>query len=122
MEATMSTPTEVKPTRAELREKILATKKPKVKLVDFHGVEIELRQPVLGDIIAAQANEDRTAAIIDTMIRYAFVPGTEERVFEAGDVEQIKQMPFDHNLIAISKAMEELSEVNFLEPKPNSGV
>lgn len=106
-------------TRDELRAKIFSDKKLNIIPVEFFGGTIELRQPALGDILKAQTNEDREAAVIETLIDYAFVPGTEEKVFEKADAASMKALPFGADFLRVTKALEELTEVNFLD-KPNS--
>ena len=93
----------------------------KKKEIDFFGGKIELRQPRLADVLDAQNSDDRESAVIDTLIRYAFVPGTDEKVFDEGDAETLKQKPFGADFLRVSKALEELTEVNFLDKENSSG-
>lgn len=86
----------------------------KVIPVTFFGVKIELHQPALQDILKAQQADDRESAIIQTLIDYARVPGTEEPVFEKGDIASLKAMPFGADFLRVSQALEDLTEVNFL--------
>lgn len=109
-----------KPTRDEIRGRIFSGKKLKSKLVDFFGEEIELRQSSFGAIIDAQSKEDRESAILEALINQAFVPGTEEKVFEEGDFATLKALPFGGDFLKVSKALEELTEVNFLDKKSSS--
>lgn len=108
--------------RDELRAKIFAETKLNIIPVEFFGATIELRQPQLQDILAAQKTEDREAAVIETLIEYAFIPGTDERVFETGDAAGLKAKPFGADFLRISKALEDLTEVNFLDKPQSSNV
>ena len=110
----------VKPTRNDLRARIFAGKKLKTKVIEFFGSEIELRQSNFGGILDAQAREDRQSAILEALIAQAFVPGTEEKVFEEADVETLKELPFGADFLRVSSALEELTEVNFLDKKGTS--
>lgn len=114
------TPTATLTKRDELRAKILQTHQPKSKIVEFFGAEIELRQPLLDDVIKARENPDRQSAVIDTLLGNAYVPGTNEKVFEDGDVADLRKKPFGADMIRVSRALEELSEVNFLDQKPDT--
>jgi len=105
--------------RDELRAKIFAESKLNVIPVKFFGVTIELRQPQLQDILGAQSKDDREAAVIETLIQYAFIPGTDEKVFENADAAGLKAKPFGADFLRVSKALEDLTEVNFLD-KPSS--
>jgi hypothetical protein len=86
--------------------------------VEFFGAQIELRQASFGDIIRMREGDDREAAVIHNLINYAYIPGTDEKVFEEGDAESFKEMPFGADFIRVSQAVEELTEVNFLDKKP----
>lgn len=107
-------------TRDELRSRIFASRKPKSKVVKFFDVEIELRQPTLGDIVRAQQNEDRQAAVIETLVKYAFIPGTDDHLFDEADAESFETMPFGADFLRVSNALEELTEINFLDKNAGS--
>lgn len=111
-------------TRDELRAKIFAAAntQPKIVPLTFFGADLELRQPKMRDILKAQANEDRESAVIQMLTDYAYIPGTEERAFEEGDAENLKNLPFGKDFQVLSKALEDLTEVNFLDKKPSSTV
>jgi hypothetical protein len=107
-----------KKSRGDVRANIFARKELRKKKIEFFGEEIELRQPQLGDIISARENDDRQAAVIETLIKYAFVPDTDEKVFEEGDADSFKTMPFGADFLRVNNALEELTDVNFLDKKP----
>jgi hypothetical protein len=102
--------------RDKLRGSILKTIAPASEKVMFFGVEIELRQPTLGDVLSAKQNQDPTAAVIETLIRQAYVPGTDERVFEEADTSELLLKPFGADFIRVSQALERMSDVNFTPP------
>jgi hypothetical protein len=106
--------------RDEMRAKLLATKRPKSVPVDFFGETIELRQPTLGDILKARDNTDRTAAVIDILVSYSYIPETDEKIFESGDADALLSMPFGGDFIAVTKALETLTAVNFLGDEKSS--
>lgn len=106
-------------TRGEARAKIFASKQRKTEIIEFQDVMLELRQPLLGDILKAQGSENREAAVIETLVNYAYLPGTDEKVFEDTDKEGLLAMPFGADFIRVSQALERLTEVNFLDKKPS---
>jgi hypothetical protein len=108
--------------RDKLRSQILATHLPKSKVITFFGGQIEIRQPSLKDILAVQASAetDREGAIIRTLIMYAFVPGTNDRVFEDSDKEQLQSLPWGQDFVTVTEVMQELTSVNFGRPKQGS--
>lgn len=101
------------PTRDELRAKLFAHRDIRKKTITFRGVELELWQPKVGDIIEAANRPDREAAMIEQLIKYAYIPGTDIHVFEEGDVESMKEMGFDDDFVKVNEALEELTAVNF---------
>jgi hypothetical protein len=104
-----------------LRAKLLQTRLPTSRTVDFFGSQIEIKQPTLGAILDARKEANSEGAIINTLVMYAYVPGTSELVFEEADTEALKAMPFGADFIRVTDALQELTSVNFLQPKPNSG-
>lgn len=107
--------TPVKPDRASVRARILASRAPKSEVIMFFGEQIELRQPTLGAVLDSQTKEDRRGAMIDLIIERAYIPGTDELVFELADSDTLRALPFGADWIRVNKAMEALSEVNFLD-------
>lgn len=120
-----NTPNEEVPSvsnRDAMRAAIFASenKKLKSKLVEFFGQMIEIRQPTLGTILDSREEEDRQAAVINTLVEYTFVPGTNTKLFDVADADAFKSMPFGKDFLAVNKALEELTEVNFLDKKSES--
>jgi hypothetical protein len=101
--------------RDELRQRILASRKPKSELVSFFGDSIELRQPTLHDILKIrQASEDeRNAAIINTLVDYAYVPGTDEKLFEEADADAFLAMPFGADFQRVTEVLSKLTDIDF---------
>lgn len=104
--------------RDELRAKIFAAHERKFLNVMFMGAEIEIRQPKLGDIINAREEENRQAALIKTLVTYAFVPGTDEKVFEEADADALLELPFGNDFLEVNKAIEKLTDINFTGDTP----
>lgn len=105
-------------TRDSVRSAIFANAgKYRKETLSFFGTEIELRQPSLGAIIEAKEAANSQNAIINTLIRYAYVPGTNVKVFEDADEEALRELPFGGDFIEVTKKLEVLTEVNFLGQK-----
>jgi hypothetical protein len=94
--------------RDEIRAKILGAK-PKTVTLDVFGTTIEIRQPSLRDIFQAQASDDSTKVIVQTIIEYCVVPGTNDKVFEAADLDVILSMPFGEDLAKLQRAITQLT-------------
>jgi len=101
-----------KTTRNELRTKLLSSHKAKSVLINVFGAEVEIKQPTLASILAAQTVEDEKTRSVDMIIEYAYVPGTNERVFEKADKAAILEWPFGEDLIAIQNAISAMTGVD----------
>ncbi len=100
-------------TRDELRLALLGNApKPESKVITMFGVEIELKQPSLGAILRARDEGDETTRAIDMIIEYAFVPGTNDHVFEDVDRDTIKNWPFGADLTLLNTTIAELTGVD----------
>lgn len=101
-----------------LRAAIFTTRKPAKKVIDFFGVNIELRQPILEDILqAANTEGNSNQAVIDQLVKYAYVPDTDILIFDEADADQFKVMPFGKEFVAVIDALQELTGVNFPNKK-----
>jgi hypothetical protein len=89
-------PTAAPPSRDEIRAKIFGAK-PECKEIVFFGTTIELRQPALGVIMEQRENDIREAGVM-MLLSNAFVPGTNDRVFEPADEEAIRMLPMGPDL------------------------
>jgi hypothetical protein len=109
-------------TRSEIREALFSNirDKAKSKNVILFGQEIELRQPSLGTILDAQQEPDRKKGMVHMLVNYAYVPGTDEHVFEEGDYDDIMQLPFGDDLTRLQTAIGELTGINVEEARKNS--
>ncbi len=101
--------------RDKIRSAVLAEQKPRSKNIVFFGQEIEIRQPTLKAILDAQQEDNRQIGVASMLINYAYVPGTDEKVFEDTDADQLLMLPFGENFVQVTKALEDLSDVNFLD-------
>ena len=98
--------------RNKLREKLLSSHQGEVKALNVFGVDIELRQPSLGDILSVKdsaTDEDRAAELV---IQYAYVPGTDERIFEKADKANILNWPFGKDIQRLQRAVVELTGID----------
>jgi hypothetical protein len=108
--------------RTEVRAAIFSAENRKFKTeeVTFYGQKLEIRQPSLQQILDSSQTEDRKQAVIDIMVGYCYVPGTEEKVFEASDKDMLLSMPFGDDFLKINQTIEKLTSVNVLDQAKNS--
>ena len=99
--------------RNEIRAQILGkTPKGETRLVTLFGAKIELHQPTLRSILEAKDDADEATRTADVFIKYAYVPGTNERVFEDGDKESILNWPMNDDLLEVQKLIVEMTGIN----------
>lgn len=93
-------PTPKKLTRDELRAAIFG-QKAAVFTEKYAGVDIELREPSLGEILDMQLGDDRKVQTANMLINFCFVPGTLDPIFEEADLEGILALPYsaDYNTL-----------------------
>lgn len=110
-----------KMTRDQIREQIFRAESmlPKTKAVSFFGADIEVRQPDVETILdyrdAAAQKRDTKEQMVQMLITYCYVPGTDEKVFEEGDADSLLKMPFGGDFTRLQVAMSELSDVKLVE-------
>lgn len=111
--------------RDSIRARILKRRVSTREVIDFFGDKIEMRQPTLADILkirAASEDGDQNAAVINTLVEYAYIPGTETKIFEIGDAEALLQQPFGDDFVRVTEALGRLTSINFDRGGANSSV
>lgn len=101
--------------RKQLRDQLLARQEVKTEKVTIFGQEVELRQPSVEAILNAREQDDPVERALDMIIRYAFVPGTEEQIFEEGDKAQLRKWPWGGDVVKIQEAILKLTGINISE-------
>ncbi len=101
------------PTRDEIRSKLLGNEvKPEFELITVFDTEIELRQPTFRDLMKVREIADTATRSVEMIVQYAFVPGTDERIFEAGDRETILNWPFGADLVKVNTSIANLTGID----------
>ena len=100
-------------TRQQMRDRLLGSApKPVRKLVTLFNTPIELQQPTLRAILDAQGVTDVKERAVSMIIEYAYVPGTNELVFEEADAEMILGWPFSDDLVTVQLTIAELTGID----------
>lgn len=104
--------------RAELFQKKHVFKS---KLIDFLGQQVEVRQPSIGEILNFQEEDEASSkdSFIDALVRFCFVPGTDDKLFDSEDAERIMSLPQGEWVSGFNSAVAELFEVNVGEAEGN---
>ena len=84
--------------------------KPRSVIVNFMGADVELRQPKLGESLALGQLETEDRALY-MLIAYVYVPGTDEKLFEEGDIDMLREMPANEEFTALMNAVASLSDI-----------
>lgn len=99
-----------KANRNDIRSGIFSNSKAKSKQITFFGQQIEIRQPSMRVLLNLQMEEEDPARRASTMIvGYAFVPGTNEKIFEEADIDTIMEMPFGDDMKRLNDTINELT-------------
>lgn len=105
--------------RAELRKNLFKSRKFKSKLVNIFDTEVEIRQPSLGEVLDQQDEADQKKALLNILVKYCYVPGTNEKLFEEGDLGAILEWPIDSWFAQVSQAVTELTNIDIGQAEGN---
>lgn len=107
-----------------LRDSIRATvfaSKPKSVLVSVGEDQIEVRQPLVGQMIDSMDSPSTRHRMARMLIMSCFVPGTNDPVFEEADFDSLMALPATGIYSQLITAVEEnidLKKVEAAEKKP----
>lgn len=104
-----------------MRNNIFAAAKRQKKIVPFFGEEVEVWQPSMSDILQSDENASTAENAAMMLVKYTFIPGTRERVFEDTDVESILEMPFGTDLQTLQDTMNNMMGLDVKAEIKNSG-
>lgn len=88
-------------TRNDIRGSILAAVKGPTKVVTFNGVEIEFRHLTIDQLTEINSKEGNR--LVNMIIATAYIPGTDELVFEAGDAETLKNLKWSPTITQLQE-------------------
>lgn len=94
--------------RNALRAALLQAPVLKREAVKLNGVEFELLQPVIEEVMTMWADPSDNRRFVKTLIALAVVPGTEIRVFEDTDEEVLANTPFSAEVTTLQEAVTRL--------------
>ncbi len=85
------------------------------KIVMYAGQEIEVRQPEVGVAFAKNtAGDERSGKtmVVQMLIDYCYVPGTDEKVFDDADMDALLALPFNGDWLRLNQAINELTDLD----------
>jgi len=108
-------------TKDEMRAKIFSAQSMNRKtiLVPFFGADIELRQPSVGEVEKLLDRETGKVSMVQVLIDHAYVPGTDTKVFDFADLDQLKTLPFNEDMSKVAEAVGQLTNVNVKAAEKN---
>lgn len=92
-----------------------ANKALRKKVIKFFGVDVEIRQQTLGSVSELAGEDDEGSqqlALAKTVIRYAYVPGSDEKVFGEEHLEELVTLPFNEDFTLLSETIAGFSQVS----------
>lgn len=99
--------------RDEYRRDLVGTKlKATSKEVMFHGKKLEIRQPPLDDILGKSFEGNQKQQLVNFIINFAYIPGTDLRVFEDADGPQILKWPFGPDFLGLQEAINDVTGID----------
>ena len=106
-------------TQDQVRSAILSNKKFKSELITMFGAEVEIRQPNIGQVLSARDEEDNRKAIVNLMVQYCYVPGTNEKVFTPEDFNEIMGLPVGKWFSDMNDAIIRLTDIDIESAEKN---
>ncbi len=102
--------------RDSMRAKIFSGKNKhrKTKIIDFMGEDVEVRQPTVKQVqeLAKEARKEESDAVLLSIMEYCYVPGTDDKVFEDADKDNLLGLPVGEWLNNLNQAIEEMTGVD----------
>lgn len=97
--------------RRKILEGIFSAENRKVRseVVNFYGQKIEIRQAKVRDTLELRDVTEGRIYLVEYLINYAYVPGTDERVFEEAHREQLETMPTSSDWNTVAALIAKLS-------------
>lgn len=111
-------------TKYDIRSKIFSDgSKARASIkIQFFGTEIELRQATVSQVqgmIDKRALGNGALLFSDYLIDYAYVPGTDEKIFESADRESIAALPFNADMAKLVETITKLTNIDVTVAEKN---
>jgi len=103
------------PDRDDIRARLFAKKERKSVTIDLWDTEIELRQPTVAEMLDQTEETDQRVMIASFLIRQAYIPGTDEKVFDFADQSGILNWPYGKWVQELTNALRDLTDLDIEE-------
>ena len=99
--------------RNTLRQRLIGeTPAYESKIVGLFGMKVEVRQPTFDAIINAREIDDARQRSVSMIIKYCYVPDTDELIFNEMDFEAILKWPWGKDMTALQTAITDLTHLD----------
>lgn len=112
--------------RNKIRERIFSSEQSRAKklAISFFGTQIELRTPAVGKFLGsisqnADDGSNDQIRLVKLLIENAYVPDTDELVFNMADYESLVALPFNNDMALVVKTINELTGVDLKAKEKN---
>lgn len=102
--------------RDRLRAAIFSDHQFKRKSVSIFGTDVELRQPSLAEI---QTVAGANFTVVDILLKYGYVPGTNTKAFDEADREALGNLPATTWIKVVADNFAELATIDSEEAAKN---
>lgn len=89
------------PNRDDYRGKILAGVKGPTKILTFNGMDVEFHHLTIDQLDVI--NDKEGNRLVNMIIATAYIPGTNEKIFEAGDAETLKGLTWSPEITKLQE-------------------
>lgn len=109
-------------TRDALRAKVFSSENTRFKRekLNFKGSELELQQPNLEQVAELWAQPNGTTRAIFALVKLGFIPGTDERLFEDEDFDNLIAMPYGPEMTRLHEILGNFLTGDIKEAEKNS--
>ncbi len=107
---------ERKLTAKEARQKIFQESKSRVEYLTYKGIDLEIRQPTVSEFINSNTVEegekrDASKVSVAMLVRYTYLRGTDDRIFEDSDVDVLLASPMNGEFLQLIGKMNSLLDI-----------
>lgn len=84
------------------------------KTIQYFGLDVEVRQPSVGTAMSFADEEHKSDQALRMLLATVYVPGTDEPLFEEGDLEDLRNMPINEDFQRLMDTINSLMGVDKL--------
>jgi len=106
--------------RDEIRAKVFASRPRSIKTIQLFGADVELRAFTVAELQKMMNEKSEIPPLAAMLIRYAYVPGTDEKVFDDADVAAIGNLETGKWVDELSTHVAALTGIDLRSAEKNS--